>query len=154
LPQHGALELEHLADVDGIPSAEGALPDGAPEQTPPDRDAAAALRVVQQGLLEVRELAERADARDLPEHPVEERAAAPAASSDVQDPDPHGGFGKTVGRHRAGVMRDIRFHEAYPYRLNVKSKIVEAEGRVKSRRGSRGLHSSCCEPCDYLALGR
>src|SRR5207302_10407088 len=85
LPLHRPLEVQHLGYVDGLPSAESALSDGAPEWAVPDGGAAAAFRVVEQAPPQMSELAERADARDLSQHPVQERASAAPAASYVED---------------------------------------------------------------------
>src|SRR5207249_4494107 len=84
-----------------VPSAESALSDRTPERTLPDAGAATAFSIVEQGPPQMRELAERADARDLSQHPVEERASAPAAASYVED------LRRRRARHAAGFLRSI-----------------------------------------------
>src|SRR5205823_9311504 len=80
------LELEHLVEVERVPPPERLLDHRLPERALAERLPAAAEDVLGQAAEpHVAELADRADARELAEHQVEERAPAPAHPADVDD---------------------------------------------------------------------
>src|SRR5919204_1934475 len=89
VPVDAALEQERSLDVEGIPTAECVLPDRRPKRTLEEPRAAAAKPVLLHAVRpDVCKLSRRHDARDLPEHAVDERASTPAVAADVENFDP------------------------------------------------------------------
>jgi hypothetical protein len=89
VPVHPGPQGGDPADVDLVPAAEGRLTDLLPERALAERLATPApLILADAPLPQVHKLTHRASPGDLPEQPLDQRAAAPPQTADVQHAEP------------------------------------------------------------------